>query len=184
MDPADQVAIHEAMEQQTISIAKAGIQATLNARTSILAAANPIGGRYDKTKSIKANLMITPAIMSRFDLLFVVLDENDEQSDYNLARHIVSVHQKRDRAVKPVYTAAQVQRYIRFARLIKPKVRLFVYSLDTTLIFITADTRGYRSVGQRVHSIATERCWRWLRHLAQNSLACHCTPIGITCAPV
>jgi DNA replication licensing factor MCM6 len=122
MDPADQVAIHEAMEQQTISIAKAGIQATLNARTSILAAANPIGGRYDKTKSIKANLMITPAIMSRFDLLFVVLDENDEQSDYNLARHIVSVHQKRDRAVKPVYTAAQVQRYIRFARLIKPKL--------------------------------------------------------------
>jgi DNA replication licensing factor MCM6 len=68
--------------------------------------------------------MITPAIMSRFDLLFVVLDENDEQSDYNLARHIVSIHQKRDRAVKPVYTAAQVQRYIRFARLLKPKVRV------------------------------------------------------------
>lgn len=77
MDPADQVAIHEAMEQQTISIAKAGIHATLNARTSILAAANPIGGRYDRTKSLRANLTITPAIMSRFDLMFVVLDKND-----------------------------------------------------------------------------------------------------------
>ena len=60
MDQKDQVAIHEAMEQQTISITKAGVKATLNARTSILAAANPIGGRYDRTKSLKVskNLLI------------------------------------------------------------------------------------------------------------------------------
>jgi DNA replication licensing factor MCM6 len=65
MDPNDQVAIHEAMEQQTISITKAGIQATLNARTSILAAANPIFGRYDRSKTLKANVAISAAIMSR-----------------------------------------------------------------------------------------------------------------------
>jgi DNA replication licensing factor MCM6 len=120
MDNADQVAIHEAMEQQTISISKAGIHATLNARTSILAAANPIGGRYDKSRSLKANLTITPAIMSRFDLLFVVQDKNEEASDLSIATHIVSVHQRKDQALNPDYSQAEIQRYIRFARTIRP----------------------------------------------------------------
>lgn len=97
MDPKDQVAIHEAMEQQTISISKAGINATLNARTAILAAANPIGGRYDRAKTLKANLNIGAAIMSRFDLFFIVLDECDEQMDVNIARHIISVHRNQVR---------------------------------------------------------------------------------------
>jgi DNA replication licensing factor MCM6 len=123
MDPSDQVAIHEAMEQQTISITKAGIKATLNARTSLLAAANPIGGRYDKSKSLKANLMITPAIMSRFDLLFVVLDENSEKTDYNLARHIVRIHQQKDAALRPPYSTSQLQRYIKFAKTLRPKIQ-------------------------------------------------------------
>lgn len=89
MDPNDQVAIHEAMEQQTISITKAGIQATLNARTSILAAANPVFGRYDRTKTLKANVAVSAAIMSRFDLFFVILDECDPVSDDKIARHII-----------------------------------------------------------------------------------------------
>ncbi|XP_049847943.1 uncharacterized protein LOC126305001 [Schistocerca gregaria] len=122
MNPSDQVAIHEAMEQQTISISKAGIHATLNAKTSILAAANPIGGRYDKSRSLKANLTITPAIMSRFDLLFVVLDKNDPVIDCNIARHIVGVHQIRDHALKADYTQQQIQRYIRFAQSVKPQL--------------------------------------------------------------
>lgn len=74
MDLKDQTAIHEAMEQQTISIAKAGIHATMNARTSILAAANPVFGRYDRSKSLKYNLNISAPIMSRFDLFFIIVD--------------------------------------------------------------------------------------------------------------
>jgi DNA replication licensing factor MCM6 len=98
MDIADQVAIHEAMEQQTISIAKAGIQATLNARTSILAAANPVGGRYNRKTTLRANVNMSAPIMSRFDLFFVVLDECDEAVDRHLAEHIVGLHKNRDAA--------------------------------------------------------------------------------------
>eukprot|EP01126_Amoeba_proteus_P000443 TRINITY_DN10126_c0_g3_i5.p1 TRINITY_DN10126_c0_g3~~TRINITY_DN10126_c0_g3_i5.p1 ORF type:complete len:764 (+),score=180.91 TRINITY_DN10126_c0_g3_i5:249-2540(+) len=121
MDVNDQVAIHEAMEQQTISIAKAGIQATLNARTSILAAANPIGGRYDTSKTLKGNLRISAPIMSRFDLLFVICDKNDETNDQILARHIVKVHQQKDQALNPPYETHLLQRYIKFAKTLKPQ---------------------------------------------------------------
>ncbi|OIW32096.1 MCM-domain-containing protein [Coniochaeta ligniaria NRRL 30616] len=121
MDIADQVAIHEAMEQQTISIAKAGIQATLNARTSILAAANPVGGRYNRKTTLRANINMSAPIMSRFDLFFVVLDECNEQVDRHLAEHIVSIHQLRDDAVAPEFSTEQLQRYIRFARTFRPE---------------------------------------------------------------
>nr|POF14986.1 dna replication licensing factor mcm6 [Quercus suber] len=120
MDIADQVAIHEAMEQQTISIAKAGIQATLNARTSILAAANPVGGRYNRKTTLRANINMSAPIMSRFDLFHVVLDECNEQVDEHLARHIVGIHQFKDEAVQPEYSTEQLQRYIRYARLTQP----------------------------------------------------------------
>jgi DNA replication licensing factor MCM6 len=122
MDTKDQVAIHEAMEQQTISIAKAGINATLNARTSILAAANPNGGRYDRSKKLKHNLSLPPAILSRFDLVHVMIDEPDEFHDYNLARHIVALHQHREQAIHVDYNLQQLQRYIRYARTIRPKM--------------------------------------------------------------
>ncbi|KAK0388768.1 hypothetical protein NLU13_5011 [Sarocladium strictum] len=121
MDIADQVAIHEAMEQQTISIAKAGIQATLNARASILAAANPVGGRYNRKTTLRANINMSAPIMSRFDLFFVVLDECNEQVDRHLAEHIVGVHQLRDEAIEPEFSTEQLQRYIRFARTFRPE---------------------------------------------------------------
>ncbi|XBW34577.1 hypothetical protein QEN19_000140 [Hanseniaspora menglaensis] len=120
MDISDQVAIHEAMEQQTISIAKAGIHATLNARTSILAAANPISGRYDRKRSLRSNLNMTAPIMSRFDLFFVVLDDYNEAVDTNLATHIVNLHMKRDDAIDPPYSKEQVLRYLKYAKTFKP----------------------------------------------------------------
>ena len=126
MDVSDQVAIHEAMEQQTISIAKAGIHATLNARTSILAAANPVGGRYDRKKTLRANVAMSAPIMSRFDLFFVVLDECDEKMDMNIAEHIVNVHRFRDAAVNPEFSTEALQRYIGYARTFSPKVSSFV----------------------------------------------------------
>ncbi|KAI1840042.1 hypothetical protein JX265_013528 [Neoarthrinium moseri] len=121
MDIADQVAIHEAMEQQTISIAKAGIQATLNARTSILAAANPVGGRYNRKTTLRANIQMSAPIMSRFDLFFVILDECNDQIDRHLAEHIVGIHQLRDSAIEPEFSTECLQRYIRFARTFRPE---------------------------------------------------------------
>jgi DNA replication licensing factor MCM6 len=123
MEAVDQVAIHEAMEQQTITITKAGIQATLNARTSILAAANPVFGRYDRTKTLKANVAVSAPIMSRFDLFFVVLDECNPVLDERIARHIVRMHRAGGASAaerNAPFTTAQMQLYIKFARIIKP----------------------------------------------------------------
>ncbi|RVE55315.1 hypothetical protein evm_000213 [Chilo suppressalis] len=87
----DRVAIHEAMEQQTISIAKAGITTTLNSRCSVLAAANSVFGRWDDTKA-EDNIDFMPTILSRFDMIFIVKDEHDQSRDITLAKHIISVH--------------------------------------------------------------------------------------------
>lgn len=93
MDDSDRTAIHEVMEQQTVSIAKAGITTTLNARTAILAAANPLYGRYNKKKTVAENVNLPAALLSRFDLLFLILDKHDRDMDIALARHITYVHQ-------------------------------------------------------------------------------------------
>ncbi|KAG8442698.1 hypothetical protein GDO86_011479 [Hymenochirus boettgeri] len=122
MDLKDQVAIHEAMEQQTISIAKAGVKATLNARTSILAAANPVGGRYERSKSLKHNVNLSAPIMSRFDLFFILVDECNEVTDYAIARRIVDLHARNEDSVERVYTVEDIQRYLLFARQFQPKI--------------------------------------------------------------
>jgi len=122
MDVKDQVAIHEAMEQQTISITKAGVKATLNARTSILAAANPIGGRYDRSRSLKQNIAMSAPIMSRFDLFFVLVDECNEVTDYAIARRIIDLHSRISESVDRIYEPEDISRYIMFARQFKPKI--------------------------------------------------------------
>ncbi|EOR03768.1 hypothetical protein E3P92_03771 [Wallemia ichthyophaga] len=92
MRDEDRVAIHEAMEQQTISIAKAGITTILNSRTSVLAAANPIFGRYDDMKSPGENIDFQTTILSRFDMIFIVKDEHDEGRDRTIAKHVMNLH--------------------------------------------------------------------------------------------
>ncbi|AWP04525.1 MCM multi-domain protein [Scophthalmus maximus] len=122
MDLKDQVAIHEAMEQQTISITKAGVKATLNARTSILAAANPVGGRYDRSKSLKQNVNLSAPIMSRFDLFFILVDDCNEVTDYAIARRIVDLHSRVAESVDRLYSLDEIRRYLLFARQFKPKI--------------------------------------------------------------
>ncbi|ODQ79321.1 hypothetical protein BABINDRAFT_161731 [Babjeviella inositovora NRRL Y-12698] len=92
MRDEDRVAIHEAMEQQTISIAKAGITTILNSRTSVLAAANPIYGRYDEMKSPGENIDFQTTILSRFDMIFIVKDDHNEARDISIAQHVMNVH--------------------------------------------------------------------------------------------
>jgi len=92
MRPADRVAIHEAMEQQTISIAKAGITTVLNTRSSVLAAANPVFGRYDDLKSAAENINLMTTILSRFDLIFLVRDIREDERDRDICRHVMGIH--------------------------------------------------------------------------------------------
>ncbi|XP_033631713.1 DNA helicase MCM8-like [Asterias rubens] len=90
-------ALLEAMEQQSISIAKAGVVCSLPARTSILAAANPVGGHYNKAKTVSENLKMGSALLSRFDLVFILLDKPDEEMDSMLSEHVMSLHAGRKR---------------------------------------------------------------------------------------
>merc|ERR1712154_591240 len=103
-----------------------------NARASILAACNPVFGRYDTSKPMRYNINMSAPIMSRFDLFFVVLDECDEVTDYHVAKHILGTHQKQtgdssmdvddSEANADRFTVEQIQKYVRYARTIKPKI--------------------------------------------------------------
>jgi len=185
MDQLDQAAIHEAMEQQTITITKAGIQATLNARASILAACNPVWGRYDTSKPMRYNINMSAPIMSRFDLFFVVLDECDEVTDYHVAKHIVNTHQKAtgdaaaamelddDPGAADRFSCEEVQKYIRYARTIKPKI-----SEDSKKWFV----RYYRQLRQRDQSEQsayrfTVRQLESMIRLSEALARLHCDPV-------
>ncbi|KAL2156990.1 hypothetical protein VTH06DRAFT_8827 [Thermothelomyces fergusii] len=119
MRDEDRVAIHEAMEQQTISIAKAGITTILNARTSVLAAANPIFGRYDDMKTPGENIDFQTTILSRFDMIFIVKDEHERGRDERIAKHVMGIHmggrgvEERVEAEIPV---EKMRRYISYCR--------------------------------------------------------------------
>jgi replicative DNA helicase Mcm len=118
MDPNDRNAIHEAMEQHTVSIAKAGIIATLNARTSILAAANPTLGRYEPSLSVQDNIRLPFTILSRFDLMWIMVDTVEATKDRELAQFILNLHQKKKPSTKsatPPLSPEFLKKYIGYA---------------------------------------------------------------------
>lgn len=124
MEESDRTAIHEVMEQQTISISKAGINTTLNARTSILAAANPLYGRYNKRLSPNENINLPAALLSRFDVMFLILDEPSRESDERLASHVAYVHMHNHQPkmdFEPL-DSQSIRQYISIARTYRPTV--------------------------------------------------------------
>ena len=120
MRPGDRVAIHEAMEQHTVSIAKGGIVATLNARTAILAAANPALGRYEPHRTVAENISLPVTILSRFDLIFILRDEPNKESDSKMSEHILELHRKGSSPVEPPIPSELLRKYISYAKGIKP----------------------------------------------------------------
>ncbi len=121
MRPEDRSAIHEALEQQTISIAKAGIMATLNSRCSVLAAANPKYGRFDRFKPTGEQINLPSTILSRFDLIFVIEDKPDPEKDKSLAGHILRIH--KNNSIPFEIDPELLRKYIAFARKeVQPKL--------------------------------------------------------------
>jgi replicative DNA helicase Mcm len=118
--PEDRSALHEVMEQQTCSVAKGGIVATLNARTSILSAANPIYGKYDPYKNITENVNLPVPLLTRFDLIFIVRDNPDKEKDNRVASHILEIHRDTEKAARPVIDIDLFSKYLSYAKEIEP----------------------------------------------------------------
>jgi replicative DNA helicase Mcm len=122
MRPEDRVAIHEAMEQHTVSVAKGGIVATLNARTAVLAAANPSLGRYEPNRTVAENVPLPVTILSRFDLIFVLRDVPNKEADGKMSRHILEIHRKGKSPVETQIDAELLRKYVSYAKTIQPEL--------------------------------------------------------------
>ncbi|MDE1841890.1 MAG: minichromosome maintenance protein MCM, partial [Thaumarchaeota archaeon] len=122
MKPEDRSALHETMEQQSVSIAKGGIVATLNARTSILAAANPMFGKYDPFKNITENVNLPVPLLTRFDLIFVVRDIPSKERDTRIARHILNLHRVSGTDTKSLIDVDILTKYLSFAKRFDPNL--------------------------------------------------------------
>ncbi len=122
MSPEDRAAMHEALEQQTVSISKANIQATLISRTTVLAAANPKFGRFDPYGIIAEQIDLPPTLINRFDLIFIIKDLPDEIKDDKMSTHILKLHQNPD-LYQPEFSTEFLRKYIAYSKQkITPKI--------------------------------------------------------------
>ncbi|KAI0404833.1 DNA replication licensing factor mcm7 [Xylaria palmicola] len=181
MDENDRTAIHEVMEQQTISISKAGISTTLNARTSILAAANPIYGRYNPRISPVENINLPAALLSRFDILFLLLDTPTRESDAQLAKHVAYVHMHNKHpdlyatngngdaasAGNVVFTPHEVRAYVAQARTYRPTVPVSVTEYLTKTYVRLRDAQRRAEKRNKQFSHTTPRTLLGVVRLAQ-----------------
>jgi replicative DNA helicase Mcm len=122
--PEDRSALHEVMEQQTCSVAKGGIVATLNARTSILAAANPLYGKYDSFKNITENVNLPIPLLTRFDIVYVIRDIPEREKDHRIASHILEIHRDTERNTQFVIDIDLFSKYLAYSRTIEPKLSI------------------------------------------------------------
>ncbi|KAK9828231.1 hypothetical protein WJX74_004646 [Apatococcus lobatus] len=166
MEDSDRTAIHEVMEQQTVSIAKAGITTTLNTRTTLLAAANPAWGRYDRRRSPAENINLPPALLSRFDLMWLILDKVEAESDRNLADHVMRVHAEgvvpNTLGTHELLTPDQIRAYIGYVKTLDP------YIPESLTGFIASNYAAKRAMDKTAeHSYTTARTLLSILRLAQ-----------------
>lgn len=168
MRDEDRVAIHEAMEQQTISIAKAGITTILNSRTSVLAAANPIFGRYDDLKTPGENIDFQTTILSRFDMIFIVRDDHERGRDEKIARHVMGVHmggRGLEEQVEAEIPVDKMKRYISYCRRYATptgflKTALILFAAAVPLVSPQKLRRNSRPISCRSASKFTVPNWK------------------------
>src|SRR5213594_3983154 len=120
MRPDDRVAIHEALEQQTVSVAKGGIVATLNARAAVLAAANPSLGRYEPHRNVSENINLPVTILSRLDLIFILKDMPEQEADSRMSEHILALHRSKVSPEAAPFAPDFLRKYISYAKRIIP----------------------------------------------------------------
>lgn len=150
MNESDRVSIHEAMEQQTISIAKAGITTVLNTRTSILAAANPVFGRYDDYKTPGENIEFGSTILSRFDCIFIIKDKSGPM-DRKMAEHVLKLHDSKEDIVDVIIGVETLRNYIQYAKSkITPVLTEGAMSkLNTFYVSIRQEANSYETVPKK-----------------------------------
>jgi DNA replication licensing factor MCM7 len=170
MDEADRASLHEVMEQQTVSVAKAGITTTLNARCSVLAAANPAYGRYDKRKTVQQNINLPASLLSRFDLQFLLIDAVNAESDMQLAKHVGTVHRlleaPRTLDFEP-YSAKFIRSFILRAKQYEPNLdRDILPEIANTYVNARAIERNANK-GSHVESVTNVRSLLGMLRLAQ-----------------